>query len=126
MNAKIATLTASALLAIATLSGCGASVPAEKAAEVAPAASQASSATTTPSATPKPSQAFVAPAVARVPEDPETLAAFAALKDCSMVKFNHDLWTAISTKDTVPAPHQDLAKRYVTVIDKKGAELGCK
>jgi len=124
MNTKIATLTASALLAITALSGCAASAPAQEPAKAPVAASQAPTATTTPSPEAKPAPAFVAAPMA--PEDPAVIKQISELKVCSMTVFMDKLWGSVSTNPKVPAEHQARAADYVTKIDAKKAELGCK
>lgn len=119
----IATTTLSILL-LAALAGCS-SAPTEKTSEAAPAVSQAPSATSTPSPEAKPVEAFVAPAAVKAPADPEVLANIAAIDNCMVAAFTYKVWEGITVKPEVPVGHQELAKDYVALTEKKISELGC-
>lgn len=123
MNRKVATLTASALLVLASITGCGASAPSQEAAVTPTAASHEPSATSTPTPAAKPSQAFVAAPMA--PEDPAVIKQISELKVCSMAVFMDKLWGSVAVNPKVPAEHQARAADYVTKIEAKKAELGC-
>lgn len=121
---KVIVASALSTIALAALVGCS-SAPAEKPAETAPAASWEASATTTPSAEAKPVEAPVAPLAVKPPADPEVLANIEKLDNCIVAAFTYKVWDGVSTKPEVPVGHQELAKDYVALTEKKISELGC-
>lgn len=126
MNTKIATLSAAVLLSAVALTGCAASAPAEKAPEPVSAAQFDKQVTPVTPAESKPAEAFIAPAVVKAPADPEVLANIAKMDNCITAAFTYKIWSGVAVKAEVPAPHQELAKDYVALTEKKIAELGCK